>query len=172
MDLRNAVSVAKSIPGKRTMSFKAIVAENISDSWFAGFCDGECNLGIAGHGGSLQPRFRLNQRDDDGDLVRAIRDFIGVGNLCQKVYRNQANAKPQLALNVVGADCLRVVNIFDRSPLRSKKRHEYPIWRKAVEIYSSRLGNRWTPEVVKERSELLAPLKSQLTAIRKYGGPS
>lgn len=146
----------------------------ITAEWLAGFVDGEGSLGIAGHGGMLQPRFRLNQRDDDGDLVRAIRDFLGVGTVHMKRYPpSTPNACPQLALNVVGKDCLRLVELFDVHPLRSKKRFEYPIWRAAVFLYASMQGGRWGMQrgVADARSKKLGPMRKQIIAIRKYEGP-
>lgn len=142
----------------------------ITGEWFAGFCDGECSIGIAGHGGSLQPRFRLNQRDDDSDLLRYILAFIGVGTLHAKHDSKNPMAKPQTALIVVGADCKRIVDIFDKFPLRSKKRHEYPHWKKGVEIYSSMLSTRWKPGIVEKRGELLEPLKVTIEVCKIYKG--
>lgn len=142
----------------------------ITEEWLSGFCDGEASLNIAGHGGLLQPRFRLNQRDDDGDLVRAIRAFLGVGGLHVKSYRKQPGAHPQLALTVVGKDCRRLVEIFDVHPLRSKKRFEYPIWREAVMFYSAHPATRWTPHIVAERHSVMSAAKERLQSERVYRG--
>lgn len=149
----------------------------ITDEWLAGFCDGECSIGVGGHGGNLQPRFRLNQRDDDADLIRAIRAHLALGSLHRRYdksssYAPGGNAKPQLCLSVAGSDCMRLVDIFDRYPLRSKKRHEYPHWRRAVCVYSARKSNRWRPWLTVARGELLAPLKVLIEASRIYRGPT
>jgi len=141
----------------------------ITDEWLSGFIDGEGSIGIAGHGGSLQPRFRINQRDDDGDLVRAIREYIGLGTLHGKYDRKNINAKPQLAYCLVGSDCNALTAILDRAPLRSKKRFEYPHWKKAVEIYSNNLCNRWSGDLV-ARGAMLQPLKDKIEASRLYIG--
>lgn len=144
----------------------------LSAEWFVGFCDGEGSLGIAGHGGSLQPRFRINLRDDDGDLIRAIRDFVGVGAVfVKRTDPNNPLHRNQISVSVAGADCMRLVSIFDSHPLRSKKRFEYPIWREATVIYAANIGGRWKPGVVAGRIEKLSQLKTRLEAARRYEGP-
>ena len=144
----------------------------ITSEWFVGFCDGECSLNIAGHGGSLQPRFRLNQRDDDGDLVRAIRAYLGVGSLHAKHDRYNPNAHPQCALAVIGKDCLRLVEIFEKYPLNSKKRLEYPFWRSAVSLYFNMPGSRWGPSGENAaRNDALWELQQEIIHVRRYGGP-
>jgi len=149
----------------------------ITGDWFAGFVDGEGSLGIAHHGGMyVQPRFRLNQRDDDGEIVRAIRHFLGVGYLAKKqcdpkTLYYSANAKPQLALNVSGKDCLAIVRVLDQYPLRSKKFREYPIWRRAVLDYAKNQGGRWLdPAIRKNRDKRMLAYKKKLEAIRVYRG--
>ena len=149
-----------------------VTTARISDEWLAGFCDGESNLGIAEHDGQLQPRFRLNQRDDDGDLVREIHAYLGVGSLSPKIDRKNPNANPQLALVVAGRDCERLVRLFDEHPLRSKKRFEFPYWRSAVCLAVRFPGNRWLPpQMMIERNEKLAYLKEAIEKARAYGGP-
>jgi hypothetical protein len=143
----------------------------VTGAWLAGFVDGEGNLGISGHGGALQPRFRVNQRDDDADLVRAIHVFLGVGSVRPRRPDDNPNACPQLVLTVVGAECRSVVEVFDVHPLQSKKRFEYPLWRRAVLEYSARLGSRWAPEITAERTRILEPLRDEMQRIRRYGGP-
>jgi hypothetical protein len=144
---------------------------HITGEYLAGFVDGEGCLSIAGRGGSLQPRFRINQRDDDGQLVRAIRAFLGAGSLYEKRDRKNPRAMPQLALTLAGADCMRLVEVLDYAPLRSKKRHEYPIWREAVVVYGATLHTRWTPATQKsERARRLAALRDDLREARRYKG--
>ena len=165
--MNNAASISLEV-FERDLVVPAIV---ITDEWLSGFCDGECSIGISGHGGSLQPRFRLNQRDDDGDLVRAIHEHLKVGSFCTKLDAANPNANPQLALTVVGRDCLVLVDLFEAHPLRSKKRFEYPFWRSAVAVYVNHQGSRWgAPNAVRARQSALEELKDELEHVRAYGG--
>jgi len=151
----------------------------ITGEWLAGFIDGEGSIGIASHGDDyLQPRFRLNLRDDDGDLVRAIQRFLGVGHLFKKRVNPATKygfikGRDQTGLNVIGRDCMGLVHLFDMHPLRSKKRHEYPIWREAVIDYTANPSSRWVdPEIKRGRDGRMRALKQRLEACRAYRGPT
>lgn len=143
----------------------------LSEEWLAGFFDGECNFGI--YGTPLQPRCRIGQRDDDGDLVRMVKDFLGVGSLFRRgCDKKVPGSNPQLLLSIAGADCMRLVDIFDRHPLRSKKRFEYPYWREGCVIYAAMTAHRWNGAgILSKRSSLLLPLKISIEAARGYSGP-
>lgn len=149
----------------------------LTEEWLAGFIDGEGHLGIARHGNEyLQPRFRINQRDDDSVLVRAVHKFLGVGNTavkrCERHHKYWSpRARNQLALTVVGKDCLRVVEVLDRAPLRSKKQREYIIWRRAVVDYSTHQTNRWAdPSIKRLRDARMRGYKEGLEKVRQYPG--
>jgi hypothetical protein len=157
------------------VSFSCIVSDCplITPEWFAGFVDGEGTFNIGGD--RLQPRFALNQRDDDSELVRAIHKFLGVGSLHTKSVNPDTKygyikGNPQLKLNVAGCDCLVIVGYLDQAPLRSKKAREYPFWKKAVMDYSTHIGDRYHPEIVIERQSRLSVLKEQLESVRIYRG--
>jgi hypothetical protein len=147
----------------------------ITSDWLAGFIDGEGSFNISHHAGNYQPRFGLKLRDDDSDILKIIQQFIGVGTLrnskCSPISSKyySPKARGQYRLDIVGSHNTKLVNILDNHPLKSKKLRDYLIWKKAVEIYSESLFNRWSDENLKKiRNEKLSILKIELEKIREY----
>lgn len=151
---------------------------SITGDWLAGFIDGEGSFNISHHGGNCQPRFSLKLRDDDSDILKDIRNFIGAGTtrkskcspITSKYY--SPNAKNQYRFDLVGRDNTKLVLILDQYPLRSKKLRDYKIWRESVEFYSNLLFTRWSdPDLKKLRHTKMLEFKTQLESIRKYYEP-
>jgi LAGLIDADG endonuclease len=149
----------------------------ITGDWLAGFIDGEGSFNISRHGGNYQPRFSLKLRDDDSEILKEIQKFIGIGTLrkskCSPIGSKyySPNAKDQYRLDIIGSDNMKLLCILDEFPLRSKKLRDYNIWKRAVEIYSASLFNRWSDAALKKtRNESLSLLKVELETIRKYHG--
>ena len=156
----------------------------ITDEWLAGFCDGESCMQISKCGGTKlrrglwQPSFRITLRDDDGDLLHAIRAHTGVGSVFVQPVppKGSRHANPQLAWKVSGRACETIVEIFDAFPLRSKKRFEFPIWREAVNLYIANRGAHGNAQTdastaaLTTRDNLIGILRTRLIEIRKYGG--
>jgi len=147
----------------------------ITGDWLAGFIDGEGSFNIAHHGGNYQPRFGLKLRDDDAAIIKDIQSFIGTGTTrkskCSPVGSKyySPNARAQIRLDIIGSNNTKLVEILDTYPLRSKKLRDYVIWKKAVEIYSKSLFNRWSDSNLKNlRNDQLLALKIELENIRKY----
>ncbi len=147
----------------------------ITGDWLAGFIDGEGSFNISHHGGNYQPRFSLKLRDDDTAIIKGIHSFIGVGSIrnsksgpIDSIYYSP-NAKNQIRLDIVGSHNVKLINILDESPLRSKKLRDYVIWKSAVKIYSESLFNRWSDNNLKKlRNDKLKSLKLELETIRRY----
>jgi hypothetical protein len=103
--------------------------------WFAGFTDGEGSFIImrqrtAAGAEKFNCFFALALRCDDGAVLQEIRDELGFGRINRF---NKPGAQQQDVLRVAAkADCLRLVGVFDRYPLRAKKARDYAIWREAV----------------------------------------
>lgn len=114
--------------------------DDLWGSWFAGFTDGEGCFSIRkakrnNPCTSYVCRFRINLRDDDRAILEEIRKTLGIGIIYDvPVYPNRtANARPATALEVHAIDeCAELVKVFERYPLRAKKRHDFAIWKLAV----------------------------------------
>lgn len=103
--------------------------------WFAGFLDGEgcftirqtkrrkgCGIGLG-----------VGLRDDDAPILYEISARTGVGKVRFNQYHGSASAHPQVSWGIRSKrDCLIIVAILDRYPLRAKKRFAYSVWRQAV----------------------------------------
>ena len=149
--------------------------------WLAGFTDGEGCFHIA----KRVPKngrqtygcsFSIKVRADDGDLIRSLPEITGIGSVRRQkasVDERRAN-NPAIRWDVVTAnDCLELVAIFTRYPLRSKKSRDFEIWKRAVEYWTNpvrervgltgRGGARWFVH-----HELLAVLREELTAAKAY----
>lgn len=116
----------------------------------AGFIDGEGCF----HVRRMQPGrpahacgFSLGLRDDDGSFLREIREACGDLGAIYRVKQNAnaahlkhpRNSNPGLMWTLQSRpDCLALVAILDRFPLRSKKRRDYDAWRLAVMAWCRR----------------------------------
>jgi hypothetical protein len=126
------------------------------DRWLAGFADGEGCFQILGAANHYAPRFRIVLRDDDADILFELHREFG-GSLGSRRKPNAAS-RPQIEWRVIDKRSLqRLVDYFDRFPLRAKKQRDYAIWRAAVISYSAN-----------EPCERRAALKSDLQSVRAY----
>lgn len=115
--------------------------------WLAGLIAGEGCFRIhrAKSGQHYACAFRLKLRDDDGPILREIRRKLGFGHVVP-MRGYSRNANPLLAWDCESkADCVRLVNVLDRFPLRARKRRDYRIWRKAAlyQVAARTLARRW-----------------------------
>jgi hypothetical protein len=116
------------------------LAEDGFGHWLAGFADGEgCFYLRIGHsrGGVVQNnfdmRFSLSQRADDEAILQSIVERTGIGRL----YRvRPSNSRPIVRWEVhKQVDLCALIEIFDRFPLRARKRNDFAVWREAVLAY-------------------------------------
>jgi hypothetical protein len=139
--------------------------------WLAGFSDGEsafviCRVTSRGENWKTWPncRYQLHLRADDADILRTIQSTLMFGNLN---YRNPPKDQPrvnQAAAYIVTRidDCLRLVELFTRFPLRAKKRAQFDVWANAVH------------EMAKGRErddDLIEEYRARLNDLRKYVAP-
>ncbi len=144
--------------------------------WFAGFADGEGSFVITRRGANgtgYGCSFIIIVRADDRPILEEIRDRFQIGLIhaikpsrVTSGHHSRAGAGLYITRK---EDVLRLVAVFDRYPLRAKKRNDYQIWRDAVMLWTSRVGvrgpgKRSTPHPVQAR---LAELKEELTAQRR-----
>lgn len=113
--------------------------------WLAGFIDGEGCFRIHKEkgGGYYACHFTLKLRDDDRAILEEIVSRTGIGHLKPDVVRG--TSKPALIWVVQSkAECVKLVDLLDRFPLRAKKRRDWRIWRRAVRHWvTAPRGNRW-----------------------------
>lgn len=100
--------------------------------WLAGFIDGEGCFFFHKH--KLQfspPQFQLKLRDDDRAVLEECAVRTGLGRVLPIPRKDRS--KPQCKWIIAKkADCLSLVALLDRYPLRAKKQHDFAIWREAV----------------------------------------
>ena len=109
-------------------------------NWFAGFTDGEGCFIIAKRNrktprANYECQFKLELRDDDKPILEEIRDKLGIGKIydvpaCPSDVPN-ARTSSRLIIGTI-AECVELVKIFEKYPLRAKKRHDFEIWKQAI----------------------------------------
>ena len=153
--------------------------------WLAGWIDGEGCFLINRMQTAYQPRMRLHVRDDDAEILDEIVKRTGIGYVARQPARPSHGRRnnPQAEWRVMSkADCVALVELLDRYPLRAKKARDYAIWREAVLYWAGlevklrhgpngetagRMPHDWGP---------MERLRKQLVAGRQYepraGSPS
>lgn len=130
-------------------------------NWFAGFADGEGSFQIAKNGNSYSPRFVITVREDDRPVLEEIHKRLAVGQVSRHYTPGMQVAErlPQARFQVAQrGECLKLVHLFDRCPLRAKKAKDYEIWREAVHEALSDLRD----------PERMQRLKDQLEEGRRF----
>lgn len=140
-------------------------------AWFSGFVDGEGSFLLNRNKSTkiMSPVFQIKQRIDDQAIVGEIHYILRCGRMHLFVYR-KARREGGKDADQVGLHICRIfdlihilIPLLDRYPLRSKKRADYEIWRRAVlMIYRNNHASR---EQIND--ELLA-LKEQLESGRRF----
>jgi hypothetical protein len=110
----------------------------LTEEWFVGFADGEgCFTiraeralnGVNAGQRKAQVRFEINQAIRDAAIIEQLQAFFGFG----RVDRQPGRRSPICQWRVLRqSDLEELVAVFDRTPLRTIKRHDYAIWRRAV----------------------------------------
>jgi hypothetical protein len=126
-----------------TVPHADLLADLASDGfghWLAGFIDGEGCFVVSRQRG--RPRFRIQVRDDDRQILEETIARTGIGRLYAiAAYRT---SRSQAAWEVGDkAGAARLCVILDRFPLRAKKRHDYALWREVVAEWQLRGPDTW-----------------------------
>jgi hypothetical protein len=107
--------------------------------WLAGFIDGEGCFEIArrdraGRYTTYEVRFSLRIRDDDLPALKEILQRLDIGRIGGHAHSSHPNTNPSACWMVQAKhECQLLAELLDRFPLRAKKRHDFAIWREAVE---------------------------------------
>jgi len=141
--------------------------------WLAGLIDGEGSFVVVrvitrGGDPALRTwpncRLHIRLRADDMEVLRTIRDTLKMGSLFIDTANTKAvNGSPAVNLSIHRlGDCVQVVELLKRYPLRSKKAIQFSIWADAVlEMSKGR-----------ERSdEVIEACRAGLTEAAKYHEP-
>lgn len=134
-------------------------------NWFAGFFDGEGSVGIyPGTRDAWRCTAKISLRADDGQILQTIRMMSGIGTIYHDTKGAPSTRNPCLAWAVNRRDeAMRLVEIFERYPLRAKKARDVEIWSEAVREWC-----RQPMRGVKGDWTRIAELADELREQRKY----
>lgn len=142
--------------------------------WFAGIVDGEGSFNIVHSKTGPHCPFHIGLRADDVGVLRYVKTSLGFGSVFYEKRRLGGSRNNNQAARFVvasGRDCMRLVQLFETYPLRSKKQRDFVIWAKAVRLYAGTVtrGNRWGASAEKtQRDSALLEMKRELQSMRKY----
>lgn len=112
----------------------------ISDSfghWLAGFVAGEGSFNIQKNGrGAYYCSFRLALHAEDIEILYEIQRRTGLGQTWEGHPPSQKGPRALWTVQAK-AECLALVGVFERFPLRAKKQRDFLIWAKAVRAWQS-----------------------------------
>jgi hypothetical protein len=149
------------------------VLEDAFGHWFAGFMDGEGHFGIGINGvrrnrQSYRCVAGIQVRHDDGPILAEVHERLGMGRLYGYRERRDRPAQSAEAIWRVDAcaDCVALVAVLDRYPLRAKKSRDFAIWRRAVAHWAEVVEKgtkpfEWgtVPQLREELMALRAPVR-------------
>ena len=135
-------------------------------NWLAGFIDGEGCFRIAKRHQRYYAYgcfFSITLRADDEPVLWEIQRRTGFGRV--RSYPHQRNAAACYSVET-RAECLALIEILDRYPLRAKKARDYAIWREAVQRWAA-LKHRGCLSTAETWAEV-AELADRLRDTREY----
>lgn len=143
------------------------LAEDGFGHWIAGFIDGEgcfvitCDKRRMRARAPYSCRFEISVRDDDADVLKEIARRTGLGHMAWCKQSGSAGTRPKASWRVMSRrDCLGLVALLDRFPLRAKKARDFEVWRTAV--------HEWLRPHARGEYGRMPALKLQLHAVREY----
>jgi hypothetical protein len=132
------------------------VLDAAGQHFVAGFLDGEASFSIQPSNGrsSHVCTFEVAQRDDGADVLFWLRDSLRLGVLTHQPAKR--TSRPQVVWRLSAREeALELCRLLEQAPLRSRKRHDFELWRQAVEINAGGGPRRYT-RIDGLRQELLA----------------
>lgn len=133
-------------------------------NWLAGFIDGEGFFQIKRTHSSWRCCAQIKLRDDDEPILHKIAAITNLGHVRAEKRHASSNSQNQAVWAIESKDeCVALVDLLDRYPLRAKKSGDYAIWRKAVLFWAEKgQRGRWGP---------MEELEQQLRDGRTYHPP-
>jgi hypothetical protein len=115
----------------------------------------------------VYPVWKMDKYGDE-EVLQKIRDFLGVGI----VSSSRGKVKPYIAFRVHGYACPKLVEFFERFPLKGKKRKDFEIWKKAVQLYCARKhkgrGKDWTKDELVPLLEICEEMEMTLNRPKSH----
>lgn len=108
------------------------------NSWLAGFIDAEGCFLIGkqkSSNGSFRchVRFSLELREDDAEILFEVQEKTGIGNVV--LLNSYRDANPTVRWMITSkADRIKLINLLNKFPLRSKKKYDFDFWSKAHDL--------------------------------------
>ena len=138
---------------------------SISPDYVTGFVDGEgCFCVVIGKQKTLKRRqcvqcvFEIEVREDDREILEAIRNVLGCGSIYRLEYKRYAKWRPHAKLKVssIKEVLKHLIPFFDRHPLKAKKRKSYALFRHIAFMVAEKkhLTDRGFEEIVHLRKKM------------------
>ncbi len=137
--------------------------------WLAGLVDGEGMFGAYWARNKLKPtslivEFKLTFRDDERDLVQYIYEKLGVGRVLHHVRNGSSHPQSTFIVSSIPELHDVILPLFDKFRLQSRKRLDYEVFRRIVEMQYATYHRPKT----REYKEIRAALVEQLRGVKQY----
>lgn len=113
--------------------------------------------------------FVIALREDDREILQKIKSTLG----CGKINISRKGQEVRYAVNNINDLAEKIVPLFNKYQLRAKKKHDFSLWKEAVEIFKRnqrlRLNRRpgdkyfhkinWNSEDLKRLAEIHQEMK-------------
>lgn len=142
--------------------------------WFSGLFDGEGCLFAAYTKTEHILGIQICLRADDLQILKDIKEKLGCGNLQTTTDKPnsqgyQSNPKSILSIRTSKDVYEILVPLFDKYPLRSKKRFQYPLWKKmAKEKYIYSMGGKSHLQWAEKAHKIWIKQVEQIRKLKKY----
>ena len=148
-------------------------------SWLSGFADGESMFRLSKTGTSFCPIWGFQIRADDMDAACEARRILSLQSRPFTFWHRDGDRKRginagdaiRFFIRDIPTHHQRIVPIFQKFPLRSKKSNEFTLFAEAVNLlykHQSNLSSRKYPQSLRER---LNEIKLILHEMKKYKDP-
>ena len=106
----------------------------------------------------------MSVRADDGDILDECHRRTGIGTRHQ--YKGQSGEQVARWMIQSRPHCNTLVSLLQQYPLRAKKKDDFEVWTRAVQVQDRiRSGRADNSEVIEE----MAALKAELAIVRRQG---